>query len=54
MAWQDVLLLSERQKHFVEEQQFKAMKKRLEEAENFYGSIRKVRHEEETVFIAGS
>lgn len=39
------VLLSERQKHFVEEQQVKAMKKRLEEAENFYGSIRKVRHE---------
>ena len=45
MAWQDVLLLSERQKHFVEEQQVKAMKKHLEEAENFYDSIRKVRHE---------
>lgn len=39
------VLLSEKQKHFVEEQQVKAMKKRLEEAENFYGSIRKVRHE---------
>ncbi len=39
------ILLSERQKAFVEEQQVKAMKKRLEEAENFYGSIRKVRHE---------
>ena len=39
------ILLAERQKHFVEEQQMKAMKKRLEEAENFYGSIRKVRHE---------
>lgn len=39
------ILLSERQKHFVEEQQVKAMKERLEEAENFYGSIRKVRHE---------
>ena len=39
------VLLTERQKHFVEEQQVKAMKKRLEEAENFYGSIRKVRHE---------
>lgn len=38
-------LFAERQKHFVEEQQVKAMKKRLEEAENFYGSIRKVRHE---------
>ena len=38
-------LLAERQKHFVEEQQVKAMKMRLEEAENFYGSIRKVRHE---------
>lgn len=38
-------LLAERQKHFVEEQQVKVMKKRLEEAENFYGSIRKVRHE---------
>lgn len=44
--WQkNRILLSERQKHFVEEQQVKAMKKRLEEAENFYGSIRKVRHE---------
>ncbi|MDE7444643.1 MAG: GHKL domain-containing protein [Lachnospiraceae bacterium] len=39
------ILFAERQKHFVEEQQVKAMKKRLEEAENFYGSIRKVRHE---------
>ena len=39
------ILLSERQKAFVEEQQVKAMKKRLEEAENFYGSIRRVRHE---------
>lgn len=39
------VLLAERQKHFVEEQQVKAMKKRLEETENFYGSIRKVRHE---------
>jgi len=38
-------LQSEREKHFVEEQQMKAMKRRLEEAENFYGSIRKVRHE---------
>ena len=39
------ILFGERQKHFVEEQQVKAMKKRLEEAEHFYGSIRKVRHE---------
>lgn len=39
------ILLGERQKHFVEEQQVKAMRERLEEAENFYGSIRKVRHE---------
>ena len=39
------ILLAERQKHFVEEQQVNAMKKRLEEAENFYGNIRKVRHE---------
>ena len=39
------ILLAERQKHFVEEQQVKAMKKRLEEAENFYGGIRRVRHE---------
>ena len=38
-------LQKERQKHFVEEQQVKAMKQRLEEAENFYGSIRRVRHE---------
>lgn len=44
--WQKYrVLLAGRQKHFVEEQQVKAMKKRLEEAENFYGSIRKVRHE---------
>ena len=44
--WQKYrILLAERQKHFIEEQQVKAMKKRLEEAENFYGSIRKVRHE---------
>ncbi len=39
------ILLAERQKHFVEEQQVRAMKMRLEEAENFYGSIRRVRHE---------
>lgn len=39
------ILLLERQRHFAEEQQVKAMKKRLEEAEHFYGSIRKVRHE---------
>ena len=38
-------LQKERQKHFVEEQLVKAMKQRLEEAENFYGSIRRVRHE---------
>ena len=44
--WQrNRILLAERQKHFVEEQQVKAMRERLEEAENFYGSIRKVRHE---------
>ena len=35
------VLLAGRRKHFVKEQQVKAMKKRLEEAENFYGSIRK-------------
>ena len=39
------ILFAERQKHFMEEQQVKVMKMRLEEAENFYGSIRKVRHE---------
>lgn len=38
-------LQRERQKHFVEEQQIKAMKRRLEEVEDFYGSIRKIRHE---------
>ena len=44
--WQKYrVLLAARQKHFVEEQQVRAMKRRLEEAENFYGSIRKVRHE---------
>ena len=30
------VLLAGRRKHFVKEQQVKAMKKRLEEAENFY------------------
>ena len=38
-------LQGEKEKHFVEEQQMKAMKRRLEEAENFYGSIRKAKHE---------
>lgn len=38
-------LQDERQKHFVEEQQLKTMKRRLEEAEDFYGGIRRVRHE---------
>lgn len=38
-------LQGEREKHFVEEWQMKAMKRRLEEAENFYGSIRRIRHE---------
>lgn len=38
-------LQGEREKHFVEEQQMKAMKRRLEEAENFYGAIRRIRHE---------
>lgn len=39
------ILQQERQKHFVEEQQMKAIQRRLEEAEDFYGSIRKARHE---------
>lgn len=38
-------LQKEKEQHFIEEQQVKAMKHRLEEAEQFYGSIRKVRHE---------
>lgn len=38
-------LLEEQQKHFVEEQQMKAMERRLQESEHFYGSIRKARHE---------
>lgn len=38
-------LQDEKEKHFVEEQQMKAMKRRLEEAEHFYGSIRRARHE---------
>ena len=38
-------LQDEREKLFVEEQQMKAMKRRLEEAESFYGGIRKIRHE---------
>lgn len=40
-----IALQKEKEKHFIEEQQVKAMKHRLEEAEQFYGSIRKVRHE---------
>lgn len=38
-------LQDEKEKRFVEEQQMKAMKRRLEEAENFYGNIRRARHE---------
>lgn len=38
-------LQGEKEKHFVEKQQMKAMQRRLEEAEHFYGSIRKARHE---------
>ncbi|MCM1495225.1 MAG: GHKL domain-containing protein [Bacteroides sp.] len=38
-------LQKEKEQSFVEEQQVKAIKRRLEEAEQFYGSIRKVRHE---------
>ncbi|MCH5273704.1 MAG: sensor histidine kinase [Lachnospiraceae bacterium] len=44
--WQNYKeLLEEKQKHFVEEQQIKVMKQRLEEAENFYGNVRRIRHE---------
>lgn len=39
------MLLEERQKRFVEEKQVQAMKRRLEEAEDFYGNVRKIRHE---------
>ena len=42
---QYVKLQKEQQRHFIEEQQMKAMQRRLEEAENFYGSVRKVRHD---------
>lgn len=38
-------LQKERQQRFVEGQQIKALGRRLEEAEDFYGSIRKARHE---------
>lgn len=38
-------LQREKETYFIEQQQIKAMKTRLEEAENFYGSIRKIRHE---------
>lgn len=38
-------LQRERQKHFMEEQQMKLLRQRLEEAEDFYGSIRRARHE---------
>ena len=38
-------LLEERQKRFIEEKQVQAMKRRLEEAEDFYGNVRKLRHE---------
>ena len=44
--WQNYReLLEERQKHLAEEQQIKSIKQRLEEAEGFYGNVRKVRHE---------
>ena len=39
------VLLEERQKRFLEEKQVQAMKRRLEEAEDFYGNVRKLRHE---------
>ncbi len=39
------MLLEERQKRFIEEKQVQAMKQRLEEAEDFYGNVRKIRHE---------
>lgn len=35
----------EREQFFVEKQQMKIMKQRLEDVENFYGNIRKARHE---------
>ncbi len=38
-------LQEEKEKRFVEGQEAKALKRRLEEAEQFYGSIHKVRHE---------
>ncbi|MCI8484956.1 MAG: sensor histidine kinase [Lachnospiraceae bacterium] len=38
-------LLEQQQKHFVKEQQMKAMEQKLQESEHFYGSIRKARHE---------
>ncbi len=34
-----------KEQHFVEQQQVEAMKRRLKETEQFYGSIRQVRHE---------
>ena len=44
--WQNYRkLLEERQKHFMEKQQIRAIRQRLEEAEDFYGNVRKVRHE---------
>ena len=39
------MLMEERQERFVEEKQVQAMKRRLEEAEDFYGNVRKIRHE---------
>lgn len=38
-------LLKERELYYAEQQQLRAMKRRLEEAEAFYGGIRRVRHE---------
>lgn len=38
-------LQKEREQYIAEQQQIAAMKRRLEEAENFYGSIRRARHE---------
>ena len=40
-----VALQDESKKYFAQEQQIKAMQERMEEVQNFYGGIRKMRHE---------
>ncbi|MDE7183859.1 MAG: GHKL domain-containing protein, partial [Lachnospiraceae bacterium] len=46
MSYQEMVKLQEeKNKYFVEEQQLRAMRERMEEVEQFYGGIRRMKHE---------